>query len=87
MSRLSRKTQRAFDSPILGQRPAGRQGWRLIFGRKLEQGTTEGATRTRGADGVQRRIHEMSLDTRGDLDKTGRDETMRILDRGNMEAK
>lgn len=32
-------------------------------------------------------IHEMSLDTRGDLDETGRDETMRILDRGNMEAK
>jgi len=29
----------------------------------------------------------MSLDTRGDLDETGRSETMRILDRGNMEAK
>jgi len=36
MSWLSQKTQRAFDSLILGQRPVGREGWRLIFGRKLE---------------------------------------------------
>lgn len=51
MSRLSWKTQRAFDSLILGQRPAGRQGWRLIFGRKLEQRTNRGgnARAERGA--------------------------------------